>query len=200
MSCGLRNVQLIESAKLVIRIAVYKAQNQWYSSFYRAVEGIAEGRVQSGKKRRLALSVRRSGPAAAYDARSLCVTQRVQLTEVMTEPGLKFNSRKRQVIWARMLLYEEEWVINFCSFQAGRLNQVVGVWGDDEMPSRCHFQLWLVRTSLMAPLHACRTLTIVEHVKLGGLSDSFRNDEQSVITCCEKPFHYPQRKFSLRWL
>jgi hypothetical protein len=82
--------------------------------------------VQSGKKRRLALSVRRSGPAAAYDARSLCVTQRVQLTEVVTEPGLKFNSRKRQVIWARMLLYEEEWVINFCSFQAGTLNQVVG--------------------------------------------------------------------------
>ena len=97
-------------------------------------------------------------------------------------------------------------MINFCSFQAGTLNQVVGVWGDDEMPSRCHFQLWLVRTSLMVPLHACRTLTIVasagqgEHVNLGGLSDSFRNDEQSVITCRRKPFHYPQRKFSLRWL
>lgn len=62
---------------------MYEAQNQWYSSLYRAVEEqlrvLRRGRVQSGKKRRLALSVRRSGPAAAYDARSLCVTQECNL-------------------------------------------------------------------------------------------------------------------------
>lgn len=36
-------MQLIGSAKLKIKIAMYKAQDQWYSSLYRAVEGIAEG-------------------------------------------------------------------------------------------------------------------------------------------------------------
>lgn len=38
---------------------------------------------------------------------------------MVTESGLEFNSRMRQVIWARIMLYEGECVINFCSFQAG---------------------------------------------------------------------------------
>jgi hypothetical protein len=56
---------------------------------------------------------------------------------------------------------EEGWQINFCSFEERARKPGRGRLGDDEMPLRCHFQSWLVRTSPMAPHLCCRTLTIV---------------------------------------
>ena len=76
------------------------------------------------------------------------------------------------------------------------------------MPSRCHFQSWLVRTSLIAPFHHCRTLTIVagagygEHVNLGGLTVNLGDYDRlhwAHLTDFEKyhePDHYLQRKFA----
>jgi hypothetical protein len=50
------------------------------------------------------------------------------------------------------MLIEEDWEVNFCSFKKRAHKPARERFDDDEMPSRCHFRSWLVRTSLMVPL------------------------------------------------
>lgn len=132
----------------------------------------------------------------------------MQLTEEESEPEIEFDSRMRQVICGGGCENEEDWEINFCSFRKRARKPGRGRLGDDEMPSRCHFQSWLVRTSLIVPLHRCRTLTIVaaawqgEHVNLGKLTENCCNDDLSLVMYFVDrkthfaPNHYPQKKFT----